>query len=254
LKPKPPEDSGEKVPLWIISFADMITLLLSFFVMLQTMAKSQDGTLFGASQESFRRAINGLGFPEIMLGKQATVDMDYQKLQYPAEETAKEASPERPRVIDADDDTIRQVFEDLKQQMDVQADSVPEATIARMVTPIRFEKGHFALTPSDREYLAGLAITFRHDLRGRAAKISVIGLAGDEPDMHAQFLVSARRASAVRQVLQEKLGADETKAAGWTMNAWGAGSGKDLCRQLGVEGKNAQVVIVITESGSSHGG
>ena len=33
------EEQGEKVPLWIISFADMITLLLSFFVMLQTMCR-----------------------------------------------------------------------------------------------------------------------------------------------------------------------------------------------------------------------
>jgi hypothetical protein len=36
-KPKPPEEeSGESAPLWIISFADMISLLMAFFVMLTT--------------------------------------------------------------------------------------------------------------------------------------------------------------------------------------------------------------------------
>jgi outer membrane protein OmpA-like peptidoglycan-associated protein len=36
-KPKPPEEeSGESAPLWIISFADMISLLMAFFVMLST--------------------------------------------------------------------------------------------------------------------------------------------------------------------------------------------------------------------------
>jgi len=36
-KPKPPEEeSGEGAPLWIISFADMISLLMAFFVMLTT--------------------------------------------------------------------------------------------------------------------------------------------------------------------------------------------------------------------------
>jgi flagellar motor protein MotB len=35
-KAKPQEESGESAPLWIISFADMISLLMAFFVMLTT--------------------------------------------------------------------------------------------------------------------------------------------------------------------------------------------------------------------------
>jgi hypothetical protein len=35
-KPKPPEDEGEGAPLWMISFADMASLLMAFFVMLTT--------------------------------------------------------------------------------------------------------------------------------------------------------------------------------------------------------------------------
>ena len=37
-KAEVPEDEGEGVPLWYISFADMATLLLAFFVMLTTFA------------------------------------------------------------------------------------------------------------------------------------------------------------------------------------------------------------------------
>lgn len=35
-KPKPEEESAESAPLWIISFADMMSLLMAFFVMLST--------------------------------------------------------------------------------------------------------------------------------------------------------------------------------------------------------------------------
>ena len=35
-KPKPPEEEGEGAPLWMISFADMASLLMAFFVMLTT--------------------------------------------------------------------------------------------------------------------------------------------------------------------------------------------------------------------------
>jgi len=37
-KPKPQEESGEGAPLWMISFADMASLLMAFFVMLTTFA------------------------------------------------------------------------------------------------------------------------------------------------------------------------------------------------------------------------
>jgi flagellar motor protein MotB len=43
-KPKPPEEEGgEGAPLWIISFADMISLLMAFFVMLSTFSNFGPG-------------------------------------------------------------------------------------------------------------------------------------------------------------------------------------------------------------------
>jgi len=45
-KPKQEEESGEGAPLWIISFADMISLLMAFFVMLSTFSG------FGADEKT----------------------------------------------------------------------------------------------------------------------------------------------------------------------------------------------------------
>ncbi len=46
------EESGESAPLWIVSFADMISLLMAFFVMLTTFAS------FGPGDSEIIRGIN----------------------------------------------------------------------------------------------------------------------------------------------------------------------------------------------------
>ncbi len=59
-KPKPPEEEGgESAPLWIISFADMISLLMAFFVMLTTFSG------FGPKESAkLRKVINAALAPD----------------------------------------------------------------------------------------------------------------------------------------------------------------------------------------------
>jgi hypothetical protein len=63
-KPKPPEDdSGEGAPLWMISFADMASLLMAFFVMLTTFSS------FGPKESiKLRQVINATLAPDLYGG------------------------------------------------------------------------------------------------------------------------------------------------------------------------------------------
>lgn len=236
------EESGEKVPLWIISFADMITLLLSFFVMLQTMAKSQDAALFGASRESFRRSIDGLGIPDMLLGKQTGANMDFHKLKYPYE-TDEEDPYHTERVIDPQDDKIRAMFQQLQQSM--HSDVAPPAGApTTLATPIRFESGQAELDEKAREYLKTLAGDL-HGGPGGWVGLRITGYADPaEQDRAAAMILAARRASAVQQRLEELL-ANEVRAGKVHLSSRGA---------VALAGAEQQGQIIIAKEGQAKHG
>ena len=50
-----------EVPAYIVTFSDMITLLLTFFVMLLSLADVQDPELFNKGRDSFVEAVDSYG-------------------------------------------------------------------------------------------------------------------------------------------------------------------------------------------------
>lgn len=244
------ESSGEKVPLWVISFSDMMTLLLSFFVMLQTMAKSRDAMLFGLSQDSFRRAIAGMGVPDLLFGKAEYPGMDWRKLKYPTD-PAPEDEVVRTRVIDAEDEDIRRVFSELRSRIKSETAPVEDKTTSVFATGIRFAAGSDALDESAEKFVANLAGSIRQNVTGRGVQVYVVGLAGEGP-AREQWMLSARRAQAVRQSLLKAL-REEVEKSSWDVLCWGTGQGGDWPAKLGIPA-DAQIGIVVVAPKSAQAG
>lgn len=66
-KKERPEDGKPPVPECMTTFADMITLMLTFFILLCTMSETQNVEYFASGVGSFRRAVESMGLPGIML-------------------------------------------------------------------------------------------------------------------------------------------------------------------------------------------
>ncbi|MCY2931767.1 MAG: hypothetical protein NTV86_20210 [Planctomycetota bacterium] len=133
-------------------------------------------------------------------------------------------TPNHQRVIDAEGDELRRIFDRMTKDMDVASWDPSARLLGRTLTPVSFAPGQTELSAEGREYLRKLAGTLKQDVSAKGAEILVVGLAAEEPEGRERRLQSARRAAGAAQVLRDAL-TDDIRQRGWQVNAWGAGKG-----------------------------
>ncbi len=70
---KQKQRSSPKVPAYIVTFSDMVTLLLTFFVMLLSLSTVQDPEMFNRTRDAFVEHINCFGLG-MLIGKKMGPD------------------------------------------------------------------------------------------------------------------------------------------------------------------------------------
>ena len=228
---KRPKEDATPVPAWIVSFSDMVTLLLAFFVLLQTFAKEQDPELFYAGQGSFRRAVSGCGLSSMFSGEIEAPMTDWRKIKYPSRHKTK--APDVQRVVDSDDEAIRQAFRQMRRQLEVESSAEDEEKVAVYSAPIVFASGSARLDDGAMRWLTDTAAQLRRAVKPSRTKLYVVGLAADEGDRRSQWLLSARRAEAVQTALARLLAGGRSSDQ-WAVYPVGAGPGGHWCRANGI--------------------
>lgn len=221
------EESGEKAPLWIISFADMISLLMAFFVMLQTMAAEKTNEFLTDGREriqiisgEFRRNIDNFGVPGLF-GKPAIctsfrTSKDKSSLDSPDEEAANPA-------VDGREEKIRRLFSELSSMAQTHISQFKERELIFEPAPITFFGENTDLNDKAKTYLAQFASTLRQTSQMDKTVVYIVGLGPDIASPQKQWIISELRARAVKSFLQSLLPEKDADNILW----WGAGPDMD---------------------------
>jgi len=251
---KPVEEGSPKVPGYIVTFSDMVTLLLTFFVLLLSLADVQDPELFNKGRDSFVQSIRqqGLG---ILFGSMGNPRFGRSKTKYYTEPPD---SSYDGRTIDAREEDTRRLFKKASRTMAVLPSQIVASKTNFSVTDIHFAGQDWKLSDEAIDSLAELCQGLTE---GGVGKLYVVGLCRDPVPQATQWIISARRARAVASYIDASLLAESRPYAGGSPNAkrlrsgapgagcsvhwWGAGSGGQWTDPQSPMYKDSQILIAV---------
>ncbi len=231
------QQSSPKVPAYIVTFSDMVTLLLTFFVMLLSLTTVQDPSMFHVARDSFIKHINTFGLGMLM-GKKISPDFGNAKPKYFI------ADPDLDfpvRTIDARKEGVRQKFNNVTASMKTMHSQIVAETIDFSVTSISFPPGRALLNEPAEKYLTRFSLNLQQDAGLENIKLYVLGLADDERTEKAQWILSARRAQAVADFLNDVL----PSQLQYPVYSWGAGLGGRWITRDSPVYKESQILIAV---------
>ena len=235
--------SADEVPAYIVTFSDMVTLLLTFFVMLLSLADVQDPELLNKGRDSFVESLQYCGMGMFFNNKVAP-GLGSVKTKYQVEE----AEPNALRTIDADREHLRRIFSSLQKSMT----SMPSQIVAQetqfLTVAVSFSPGLSTLDPPSQQALAKFANRLKQNATADTATLYVLGLADKTGTEREKWFLSARRAQIAAQFLKTELSNSDE----WQIFSWGAGSGGTWTGRDGVATSKSQVLIAILRSDSRY--
>lgn len=231
------EEKGPKVPAYIVTFSDMVTLLLTFFVMLLSLANVQDPELFDKGRDSFLKSIGELGLGTLY-GRKQGPDFGNIKIKYFI------VTPDKSfvgRIIDVKEEEARRIFQKVSRSMKTMPSQIVAEKTNFSLTNIRFPSGDATLNESAKRFLTEFCAGLQQGPDSKAVMLYVLGLAADEPTEKEQWVLSARRAQVVADFLRSIL----PSWVKWAVYSWGAGPGGDWIAKDSPISRQSQILIAV---------
>ena len=235
-----------------MTFSDMVTLLLTFFVLLLTFADVQDPELLNKGRDSFVESLRYVGLG-MLFGRAKVPDFGRYKSKY---STGNPDEPTRSRTIDASAEELRRVRDRLRERTTIVPSPIVAGRTDFSVTNVRFSPGSDDLNGPARKFLT----RFCRDLQQEASKeqviLYVLGLAAEGRNERERWFLSARRAKKVEDFLRDILSSSPGSGlqrqrdvlegqSKYAIYSWGAGSGDGWADRDSPFSKESQILIAV---------
>ena len=238
-KVKAPKEEKQKVPAYIVTFSDMITLLLTFFVLLLSMASDKsDEMVFEAVRGSVEQAFSSIGLAGISINEESKLNNGKRAIRYKTDMDETEDVEGTP---DAKREMIKRLFKKLEKNMKITPSNIVGKNPNFSPTNIRFEKGKAGLDDSAKQYLDTYARQLRENFGSRELTLYVAGLCHDNVSDKEDFILSAKRAQIVSDHIKSSLPGDSK----WDIRCWGTGDGGQWTSSEGPLTQNTEIIIAV---------
>jgi flagellar motor protein MotB len=232
-------DPKPSVPGYIVTFSDMITLLLTFFVMLLSMAETQvENHKFMAGINSFRTAVADFGISGFLVSRNSGLDMEHSKSKYPVDEGEDEKDD---RSVDAETEMLKRVMLDIERMMKISPSHTAGMDKTFLQTGVLFSNHSASLESKAQKKIARLCEQIRINYAFQEPILYVLGLAADESTEELKWITSAQRAMSVADFIRSEL-PDDLK---WPIYSWGAGNGGEWIGHDGQVTEKTQIIVVV---------
>lgn len=212
-------EEAKGLPSWVLTFSDMTTLLLSFFVLLQAFAKEQDDHLFDIGINSYKSVVQNFGLPVRKEGRDQRFKREWYTRRYSDEPSEEENSP----IIDAEEEQLQKMFQELKDQYDSASAEMEIVPIRVEATPVKFSRESAALNRSAKQYLNELAVDLQNNLPPESSSVYLVGLAPDQKSSQKRWVLSVLRAEVAKEYLEQRLNFQAQERV-WNIYSWGGGT------------------------------
>ncbi|MCP4455409.1 MAG: hypothetical protein GY809_28450 [Planctomycetes bacterium] len=232
-----PEESGPNVPAYIVTFSDMITLLLTFFVMLLSLASEQDPELCNKTRDAFNESLNNVGLG-MLQGQRSSPELGQKLVRHTIRDPDDDADI---RTIDADEERRRRLFRKVADATQTLKSQITADSIRYTVPRVRFPKSGSSLDSASKKHLDQFSRNIMLDSQRSKTKLYVLGMASDAQGLKNQWILSARRAQSVAAYLKGIL----PDTGQYPVFSWGSGVGGNWVGESGYASKDSHIFIAV---------